>query len=382
MNRPIKTIELTLEERIELVKRWLLDSGIQSERLGGFYAWQNMKDRRHSYLYSEITGYAITILCFLYKITKENIFLEKAHSAALWILHDALDKSGAVLTRNYVKDPVEHYSFERGNVYSFDCAMVAFGMLKLYKLTGSKEYLACAENIVNFLNDKMLKPNGIYYPIFDLKDNKVKEDPAKWSTQSGSFHSKLALCLCELAVLKKDDSYKIIAGKLIKSSVELFFKDNRFVTNTSDNSSHFHPYSYTLEGMIYYSYKTKDNSYKDIIENTFGKITSLQDTDGGFPTQVSDRADKGVFYQRSDIQAQILRLSYFIRSGIDRDKLVENVSSFQNTTDDYKGGFLFGTDHDGTVKRHSNAWCSMFAIQALYLASSGAAKETILDYLV
>ena len=82
------------------------------------------------------------------------------------------------------------------------------------------------------------------------------------------------------------------------------------------------------------------------------------------------------------ISAQILRLSYFVRSGLDRDKLIEKVSSFQNINDDYKGGFLFGVDHDGTVKRHSNAWCSMFALQALYLASGKIVKEIVLDYLV
>ncbi len=381
MNRSMKTIELTLEDRIELAKRWFLNSGIQSED-GGFYAWQDMENKSHSYLYSEITGYAITILCFLYKVTKENIFLEKAWNAAQWILHDALDKKGAVLTRNYVKDPVEHYSFERGNVYSFDCAMVAFGMLKLYGLTGNEKYLTCAESIINFLNNKMLKPSGIYYPIFDLKDNKSMEDPVKWSTQSGSFHSKLALCLCELAALKRDNSYNNIARKLVESSVNLFFKDNRFITNVSDDSSHFHPYSYTLEGMIYYSDKTRDGSYKGIIERAFGKIVSLQDADGGFPTRVSGSSDRDVPYQRSDIQAQILRLSYFVRSGLDRDKLIEKVSSFQNINDDYKGGFLFGVDHDGTVKRHSNAWCSMFALQALYLASGKIVKEIVLDYLV
>lgn len=377
----MKTTALTLEERIGLVKSWLLSSGIQSEE-GGFYAWQDMDDNSHSYLYSEITGYAITTMCFIYKLTKDEIFMRKARAAAQWILQDAIDPSGGVLTRKYVKNSVDHYSFERGNVYSFDCAMVAFGMLKLYKATSDAAYLHCAEKIVGFLNNKMRKDSGLYYPVFDAKNNIPQEDAQKWSTQSGSFHCKLALCLCDMADIKNDPSYNVMAKRLIESSIKSFYKEDRFVTNAINNTSHLHPYSYTLEGMLYYAYKTKDDSYKDIIEKAFDWESVLQSEDGGFPTQLFGSQEPEVAYQRSDIQAQVLRLSYFIRSEISREKLLERVLERQNVSWGHKGGFLFGADKDGSFKKHSNAWCSMFALQALYLASGQVNKETVLDYLV
>ncbi|MFA5500371.1 MAG: hypothetical protein WC404_04750, partial [Candidatus Omnitrophota bacterium] len=64
------------------------------------------------------------------------------------------------------------------------------------------------------------------------------------------------------------------------------------------------------------------------------------------------------------------------------EKLLERLLSFQNITNDYKGGFLFGTDRDGSAKKHSNAWCSMFALQALYLASGKVSRGIILDYFI
>lgn len=377
----MKTIELTLEDRIGLVKKWLLDSGIQSEK-GGFYAWQDMEDESHSYLYSEITGYGITTLCFLYKITKEDIFLKKARSAARWILRFAFDNTGAVLTRDYIKETVEHYSFERGNIYSFDCAMVAFGMIRLYEITYEDEYIDCAEKIIKFLNSRMSGPDGLYYPVFDTKKNAAYEDPGKWSTQSGSFHCKLALCLCAFARIKKDERFIENAGRLIGSSLGNFYREGRFITSVADNSSHLHPYSYALEGMLYYACKSGRDDYLDTVKEAFDWIAGYQQDKGGFPTIVLADGKIKVSYQRCDIQAQILRLSYFIKSGIDRERLIESFLEQQNITRGYKGAFLFGADMDGTVKYHSNAWCSMFALQALYLVSGRVDKDIVLDYLV
>ena len=377
----MKTAELTLSERTDLAIDWFLNSGIQSED-GGFYAWQDVKDGSHPYLYSEITGYAITLMSFLYTLTKNDIFIERARHAAQWILQDAPGPGGSVLTRKYLKDAVEHYSFERGNIYSFDCAMVAFGMLKLYKISADEDYLACAQNLIGFLNNKMLKNSGLYYPVFDTKKESPYEDLNKWSTQSGSFHAKIVLCLCELASIKNEGSYSDLASKLIDSSIKNFYKAGRFITGTLDGTSHFHPYCYTLEGMLYYSRRLKNDKYKNVIEDAFDWISGFQQEDGGFPTEVFDKGKMSVAYQRSDIQSQVLRLSYFIASDIDRECLIERFLKFQNIDKGSQGGFLFGADRDGTARQHSNAWCSMFALQALYLASGKAESDIIMDYLV
>lgn len=377
----MKTAELSINERIELLKKWFLGSGIQSED-GGFYAWQDVANKSNSYLYSEITGYAITTMCFLYNLTKDTIFIDRARRAAKWITQNAMHALGGVLTRSYIDKPDEHYSFAGGNIYSFDCAMVSFGMLKLYDVTRERDYLDCAQKIIDFLNVKMSKTSGLYYPVYDTKLNEPYEDTEKWSTQSGSFHSKIALSLCELSGICNDISYMGRAKKLIDASLENFCEGNRFITNTADGTSHLHPYSYTLEGMLFYIRCSRDDVYMDVIEKTFDWMIRLQGEDGGFPTQVSADAKRSVPYQRCDIQSQILRLSYYIESDIDREKLAGRVLEFQNIYGNYNGGFLFGVDKDASVKNHSNAWCSMFVLQALCLLSGKADKETVLGYLV
>ena len=47
----------------DLVKNWLLGSGIQSKE-GGFYAWFDMETKKYSYLYSDII-ISLFLLSFL-----------------------------------------------------------------------------------------------------------------------------------------------------------------------------------------------------------------------------------------------------------------------------------------------------------------------------
>ena len=73
------------ESHVDLAAKWIISSGIQSDE-GGFYAWLDLQDKSYSYLYSEITGYGITSLLFLYKIYGEKATLDKAEQAANWII--------------------------------------------------------------------------------------------------------------------------------------------------------------------------------------------------------------------------------------------------------------------------------------------------------
>lgn len=377
-----------LDSRICAIGDWLLNSGIQDER-GAFYAWLDHEDSVSSYLYSEITGYAITTLCFLYTLTNDVLYLQRAESAARWIIDAALHSSGGVLTRLYLTEEVEHYSFSRGYIYAFDCAMVAFAMLKLYKLTAQKCYLDVSRRIVDFLARRMLRADGLCYPIFDARSGQVCEVKDTWSRQAGSFHCKLTLPLCELAELEGNRHYLRLAQNIIEASMQHFYKD-RFITNVSDQSSHFHPYCYTLEGLVFYSYKNNTDRYRDAIRQGFDWMVQFQDENGGLPTSVFSPHNIKTPYQRCDIQAQSLRLYFLIGAvegenrvnNLNLDRLLQRLLSFQDVSSIRGGGFFFGEDKDGSYKKHSNSWCTMFGLQALYLAAGKLGPQMILEYLV
>ena len=78
------------ENELELVEKWLLFSGIQDQsnekiKHGGVYSWFDKTVNSYAFLYSEITGYALTWFTYLYISTKKDIFRLKAEDAFKWL---------------------------------------------------------------------------------------------------------------------------------------------------------------------------------------------------------------------------------------------------------------------------------------------------------
>ena len=68
-----------LTSSINLALNWLTKSGIQNNNknlneFGAYYAWYSVKEKKYSYMYSEISGYLITSLVYHYKISKKIFF--------------------------------------------------------------------------------------------------------------------------------------------------------------------------------------------------------------------------------------------------------------------------------------------------------------------
>ena len=64
--------------KLSLALNWLVKSGIQNNNknklshYGAFNAWYDIKSKKNSYMYSEITGYLITSMVFHYRLTKKK----------------------------------------------------------------------------------------------------------------------------------------------------------------------------------------------------------------------------------------------------------------------------------------------------------------------
>jgi len=86
---------------------WLLNSGIQSQSInpqqkGGVAAWHEINKRIYPFLYSEITGYALSAYMFMNRIYPDANWLEAAGSAAEWLMSNAFHPLGGVRTRYYL----------------------------------------------------------------------------------------------------------------------------------------------------------------------------------------------------------------------------------------------------------------------------------------
>jgi len=161
-----------VSEYLDQVTSWILHSGIQNtdgEIKGSVNAWFDLKKKGYSYVYTEITGYAITTFLFLYALSKEELLLTRAEEAAHWIMGSALHPCGGVRARLYLDEDLKNeiFSFEEENVFTFDTGMVLFGMINLYKVTHKQTYLETAQTMAKFVIQKMQNDNGSLSAMYD-----------------------------------------------------------------------------------------------------------------------------------------------------------------------------------------------------------------------
>ncbi len=354
---------------------WILNSGIQNlkgDQKGGFNSWYDLEQKKYEFLYSEITGYAITMLLYLNKISPNKVFVDRGKLAADWLLSKAIHPVGGVRTRHYYDLENAHpgYSFESEILYAFDNGIVAFGLANLYDETKEKKYLDAAEGIMQFLMRKMQKPNGEFYASYDAKSENLGDDDSKWSTQSGSYHAKISLPLVKLFELTRKQEYKDSAIKVCEASLKVQEKDGRFVTYRTEKDTHIHPHCYSAEGLLYAGIKLDKPKFIESAARAADWVLQNLNDDGSILCLYSNHRKGFVTYERSDTLAQTLRLASILaarnmlKTKISSKKLSERVGFFHKKDGIQKGGFYYGWQ-EGKYLAYLNSWCTMFALQAL-----------------
>ena len=348
---------------------WLLKSGIQNqdgEHAGGFNGWYDLDKKTYPFVYSEITGYGITTLLFLNSLKHDNSLIKRAEMAANWIAEKALHECGGARARAYNTEPDHMYSFESNMLLIFDSGMILPGLVGLYHATKNERYLMTAIRVGKFLMS-MQKPDGLFYAAYDANNNVKIDSHDKWSSQSGSYHAKLAIGLLDLYNATKDEAFKESAIKICNSSLT-FQEKGRFVTQQNERSTHMHPHCYSAEGLLYAGSMLGENKFIRAAADATKWALENQLPTGGVPCKFAGGFNTN---ERSDTLAQVLRLSMYLKNIglVDYDKEIENLKArllqFQKNGGDHHGGFFYGTELDGTKRNHINSWCSMFAIQAL-----------------
>jgi len=348
---------------------WIVKSGIQNEageHAGGFNGWYDMDKRTYPFVYSEITGYGITTLLFLNSLRNDRIFIQRAEAAAGWIIGKAMHECGGARARAYNTEPDHMYSFESNMLLIFDNGMILPGLVGLYNTTKNEKYLEAAARIGKFLLS-MQKPDGFFYASYDANNDKKIDSQDKWSSQSGSYHAKLAIGLIDLYNATKDETFRQSAIKICNSALAAQ-ENGRFITQQDENSTHMHPHCYSAEGLLYAGMALGKNDFVQSAAKAVEWALENQLPDGGIPCKFVD--GKFITHERSDTLAQVLRLALYLKNagllehnGIDR--LRNRLLQFQKAAGDHGGGFFYGKELDGTRRNHINSWCSMFAIQAL-----------------
>ena len=364
-----------IDRIVEQGSLWLLKSGIQNKNknFGAFNAWYNTKNKKYSYLYSEISGYLVTHMCFMYEYTGKKLFLKSAVNSADWLINFAQDPSGGFKCL-FLLDKKININFKSQQTYSFDNGVIINGLINLYKITKHKKYLLSATKCANWIVDKAQKKNGEIKPIYDLKKKIFIKNKSKWSWSSGSYHAKISIGLLNLYSVNKNKKFLISSKKIFKSSLKKQIKTGEFLsTNFSTN---LHPHCYSAEGLwVGYKYLRNKNYLKAVIKSTKW-IFKNQNINGLVPRLRVRK--KYVYTERVDALSQSVRLILLLirdkkinKKDFDLKikKIIEIIFKYRSKGKNIKeyGAFYWGKTSNGKISSDLNCWVTTFVMQTLIL---------------
>ena len=362
------------EDELVRIETWMKMSGIQNKEkqssFGGVHAWYDQHNEKFTFLYSEITGYAVTWYISKYSFTKETIWLQKATHAANWLVEQALDQNnGGVLCRHDGDN-------WRKLICAFDNGMCLNGLCNIYQCTREEKYLLAAKKIGESLIFNMQKSDGSFYSKFNLESNTICDPGGKWSLISGPFLIKLSIGLMNLAKITNDTKFSDSAINLCQWGIKLQKDNGRFMTSPNANETFLHPHCYAAEGMLCAGLILKNEEYINSAVKAVEWIASEQLDDGSFPAYYNN---DGFSDETSpDMTAQVLRLWCMIPSSekpnIYPDAAIKSILQLQcvSSNVDAHGGiyagdaWFVGNQNPTKIKRtHVNSWVSMFSSQAI-----------------
>lgn len=344
------------------VENWLLHSGIQLDcgaHRGAVAGWLD-RDGRPAFVYLEITGYYVTAMRWLSSgaaSSPEHTTLagRRARRAAEWIA-TLVESEPVPPTRLYLSGDI--CDWRNNAAFSFDLAMAARGVAHspLHTRQHGRRALATISTMISRISAEaaVMASHGLVDP-----DTTVVPD--RWSTQPGVHHLKAAAALLRLPKHITGDTLIAMAQRTCERWSGALMADDW-------PCQELHPLLYGLEGMLLSAQSPGELLG---VERAFAQLMQLQSCDGTLP----ETAAGGKV--RSDVLAQALRIGLLLRGRgyltdpvwTDRlDRLARALVDFVRPD----GGVLFSADQ--TI---ANAWCAMFAHQALYLYACDSARDAV-----
>ncbi len=351
------------------VEDWLLHSGIQLDcgpQRGGVAGWLDGHGEPE-FAYLEITGYYLTAMAWLASgaaSSPEHMAAAqmRAQQAARWIALQ-VESEPAPPTRLYLSahDP----DWRNNAVFSFDLAMAARGMAATRRLAGWRERRRALAEMCARLD--RISSGAEVMVSHELVVGDATTMPDRWSTRPSVHHLKAAAAMLGLPTRVAGDQAMAMARRTYDHWADSLASDEW-------PCEQLHAVLYALEGMLLRA-STQDDL--DVVERVFARLMELQAPDGSLPETVEGGP------ARSDVLAQALRVGLLLRGRHYLSEPVWNdrIDLLTRALLEYirpDGGV--GFSHDQSI---SNAWCAMFAHQALYLrACEGSLPPAAYDLLV
>ena len=349
-----------VHDALDRVERWLLHSGIQIEQgpqLGGIAGWLDAEGNPE-FVYLEIVGYYLTSMAWL-SVTRSPGRLSPVHSrarrAADW-LSDALSSGQAPPTRLYLGAQPDDWRNRR--IFTFDLAMAARGIAVNRGAAGPRarhRTLAALSALIG-----RICAGAELMSSHESATDGGRPLPHRWSTRPGPHHLKASAALLRLPG-------HVVGPDLLALARRTCDHWEAALLGDEWPCHELHALLYGLEGMVI---RDRAGALADV-EPPFSRIMELQTVDGGLPETIHGGD------VRSDVVAQALRIAQLLR---DRGYL--SGPAWTDRLDGLTTALLGFVRPDGGVRfrlnqEMSNAWCAMFAHQALWLRRREGARNDL-----
>jgi hypothetical protein len=220
--------------------RWFLDSGIQDGE-GGVARYRRDDTGENLPVSAEITGYTASALVYLYKLTNEGAYFERALQTA------------AYLTRIW-DTRLEAFPFEpdpsRDQLnYFFDAGIIIRGLLTVWRETGDARLLEVALGCgLGMLRD--FDCGAEFHPILTLPQKLPLARDGRWSRNPGCYQLKAAMSWFDLAEATRNETLRAAYERALAYSLSAhpaFLPGDAEQPRVMDR---LHAFCYFLEGLL------------------------------------------------------------------------------------------------------------------------------------
>lgn len=343
-----------MSKRFSLARagQWFLGSGIQ-ERSGGVARFYQSETQKNKPVSSEITGYTASAFVYLFTLTGDDAYLNRARQTAAFLLDHAWD--AGLRTFPYEHPSPSHESHH--HAYFFDCGIIIRGLLAVWRQTREDRlldtaHIAAQGMLTDFYNSQ--GNHGSYHPILELPSKEPLPHTQQWSRSAGCYQLKSALAWLDVSELTADGPLKAAYFDLLASALATH---GGFLPGATPHATmdRLHAYSYFLEALT----------------PVLDRAECAQAFSRALHSIARNLIEIAPSFVRSDVRAQLLRARICGAAVLPLDPAgaaaeAAALAEFQMESADPRidGGFSFGC-RDGVASPHINPVSTAFALQAL-----------------
>ena len=374
---------------------WLAESGLRhktkgSQSFGSVHNGYNWRRRQYPFIYSEITGYAISSFLNIYTSLGDQKYLQYSKDAADYLLQlQSAEKNK--LRFGAVPHSVTLPNMEITEQYwSFDNAMILQGLADLFIQTDQQNYYRGAVLIAEWLTGTMQHSDGSFFSMYDAQRNEICHEGPFFDKDFGCLHAKCAIGLLKTAQITGNGIFGQAARKVADWVLSLQRDDGAFWANTRRKYIVTHAHCYAVEGLLYAHHILKDRRYLKACIRAADWLILRQYSDGALT--ILDKAImprgigrvEGIFsslrsLKFSDETAQAARIWLILHSITGKNQYIEaadkalqylsKVQCRESDDNNMVGGFYYNIDDtfSGRADENMYTWCTQFSLAAFEL---------------